>query len=229
MSGIRRVLPRIHRSVPAAVQPRRHGVTARADGDGHLPVLPRRALVRGTSKSVCHSPFSCPHSLTILPLPHPSTSTVFFWKRAQILVAETWAAFSPPSDTDPHPLFPRGISQLTMFADYRVPQILHHLRLLTYPPSLVRLLEARVEFPSSSNGIDATREEVAIRAASIVAVERVAAALRADGRAGSGVCSVLVDFFLWDLAKRIEKGEDRVEGIKTQPMLPAHRTRCIWY
>lgn len=116
-----------------------------------------------------------------------------------------------------------------MFADYRVPQILHHLRLLTYPPSLVRLLEARVEFPSSSNGIDATREEVAIRAASIVAVERVAAALRADGRAGSGVCSVLVDFFLWDLAKRIEKGEDRVEGIKTQPMLPAHRTRCIWY
>ena len=160
---------------------------------------------------------------------HPSTSTVFFWKRAQILVAETWAAFSPRSDTDPHPLFPRGISQLTMFADYRVPQILHHLRLLTYPPSLVRLLETRVELPSSTDGIDATREEVAIRAASIVAVERIAAALRADGRAGSGVCSVLVDFFLWDLAKRIEVGEDRVEGIKTQPMLPAHRTRCIWY
>jgi len=112
---------------------------------------------------------------------------IFFWKRAQILVAETWAAFSPRSDTDPHPLFPRGISQLTMFADYRVPQILHHLRLLTYPPSLVRLLEARVEFPSGSDdGIDATREEVAIRAASIVAVERVAAALRGrTGRLGS--------------------------------------------
>ena len=114
-----------------------------------------------------------------------------------------------------------------MFADYRVPQILHHLRLLTYSPALVRLLESRTELPGS--GAAATREEVAIRAASIVAVERVAAALCADGRAGKGVCSVLVDFFLWDLAKRIEAGEDRVEGIKTQPMLPAHRIRCIWY
>jgi hypothetical protein len=112
-----------------------------------------------------------------------------------------------------------------MFADYRVPQILHHLRLLTYSPALVRLLESRTELAAGA----ATREEVAIRAASIVAVERVAAALCADGRAGKGVCSVLVDFFLWDLAKRIEEGEDRVEGIKTQPMLPAHRIRCIWY
>ena len=140
------------------------------------------------------------------------------------MVAETWAAFSPRSDTDAHPLFPRGISQLTMFADYRVPQILHHLRLLTYAPALVRALESRAEFPTG-----VAREEVAIRAASVVAVERVAAALRADGRAGAGVCSVLVDFFLWDLAKRIEEGEDRVEGIKTQPMLLAHRTRSIWY
>jgi hypothetical protein len=110
-----------------------------------------------------------------------------------------------------------------MFADYRVPQILHHLRLLTYAPSLVRQLETHAEFAP------AAREEAAIRAASVVAVERVAAALRADGRAGKDVCSVLVDFFLWDLAKRIEEGEDRVEGIKTQPMLPAHRTRSIWY
>jgi hypothetical protein len=123
-----------------------------------------------------------------------------------------------------------------MFADYRVPQILHHLRLLTYPPSLVRLLESRHEFVQAPDG-GPTQEEIAIRAASIVAVERVAAALRADGRATaadgssgpSSVSSVLVDFFLWDLAKRIEEGEDRVEGIKTQPMLPAHRTRCIWY
>jgi hypothetical protein len=79
-------------------------------------------------------------------------------------------------------------------------------------PALVPALESRAEFPTG-----VACEEVAIRAASVVAVEHVAAALRADGRAG--VCSVLVDFFLWDLAKRIEEGEDRVEGIKTQPML----------
>jgi hypothetical protein len=113
-----------------------------------------------------------------------------------------------------------------MFADYRVPQILHHLRLLTYAPALVWKLRAREMFASG-----VSREEIAIRAASIVAVERVAAALRAapDEDGGNEVCSVLIDFFLWDLAKRIEEGEDRVEGIKTQPMLPMHRTRCIWY
>jgi hypothetical protein len=140
------------------------------------------------------------------------------------MVAETWAAFSPSSDADPHPLFPRGIGQLTMFADYRVPQILHHLRILTYSPALVCSLEAREEFESGA------REEIAIRAASIIAVERVAAALRADGDACAvGTSSVLIDFFLWDLAKRLEVGQDRIEGIKTQPMLPAHRTRSIWY
>jgi len=155
--------------------------------------------------------------------------TVFFWKRAQILTAETWAAFSPPAaggTEPPHPLFPRGIAQLTMFADYRVPQVLHHLRLLTYAPALVRKLRAREMFASG-----VAREEIAIRAASIVAFERVAAALRAaaDGGEDRAVSSVLIDFFLWDLAKRIEEGEDRIEGVKTQPMLPAHRTRSIWY
>ncbi|KAI0301228.1 hypothetical protein B0F90DRAFT_361638 [Multifurca ochricompacta] len=105
---------------------------------------------------------------------------IFFWKRAQILTAETWAAFFPPSEDDPHPLFPHGIGQLTMFADYRVPQILHHLRLLTYAPSLVRSLKSREEFECG------VREEIAIRAASIVAVERVAAALRVDGRHAGG-------------------------------------------
>ncbi|KAI0000286.1 hypothetical protein BJV77DRAFT_1057973 [Russula vinacea] len=145
---------------------------------------------------------------------------IFFWKRAQILVAETWAAFSPSFDTDPHPLFPHGIGQLTMFADYRVPQILHHLRILTYRPALACALEAHEEFASGA------REEMAIRAASIIAVERVAAALRATG---AGTSSVLIDFFLWDLAKRLEVGKDRIEGIKTQPLLPMHRTRSIWY
>jgi hypothetical protein len=113
-----------------------------------------------------------------------------------------------------------------MFADYRVPQILHHLRLLTYAPALVRKLRAREMLASG-----VSREEIAIRAVSIVAVERVAAALRASAAEEERppVCSVLIDFFLWDLAKRIEEGEDRIEGVKTQPMLPAHRTRCIWY
>lgn len=48
--------------------------------------------------------------------------TVYFWKRAQILVAELWAAFYPESPSIPHPLFPSSlgprIEELTMFADF---------------------------------------------------------------------------------------------------------------
>lgn len=125
-----------------------------------------------------------------------------------------------------------------MFADYRVPQILHHLRILTYPPKLVQILQSgKLLAPASA-------EEVSIRAASIVAVERVRHEItkmkaEQEGRArsdngaqngmGEGVSSVLIDFYLWDLAKKIESGDERLEGIETAEMLPAHRTRSIWY
>ena len=120
-----------------------------------------------------------------------------------------------------------------MFADYRVPQILHHLRMLSYPPALVELLEARTPLVSGS------REELSIRAASIVAVERVRreiARLIADEEGGDGgragedaVSSVMIDFYLWDLAKRVEGREGGVEGVETCAMLPVHRTRSVWY
>lgn len=159
---------------------------------------------------------------------------VCLWKRAQILVAETWAAFYPPHPTTAHPLFPgsRGpaIHQLTMFADYRVPQILHHLRILTYPASLVGILRAGTPLEPGS------REELSLRAASIVAVERVRGQMRmmvgesdsVDSEEGV-VSSVLIDFYLWDLGKRVERGEEVIEGIETAEMLPTHRTRSIWY
>ncbi|KII90627.1 hypothetical protein PLICRDRAFT_39203 [Plicaturopsis crispa FD-325 SS-3] len=270
---------------------------------------------------------------------------VYLWKRAQILVAETWAAFyPPPSPSNPkdlkpknarHPIFPQTaqIAALTMFADYRVPQVLHHLRILVYPRGLVRVLRAgslhehehhggemvgsgsdemseevvseKVSKEGGKEGKEmngkagaveskevreeagmlapGSREELSIRCASVVAVERVrvaicalrraerAASNRANGRDfhgggeedvilangtggvangtggvvaenGAGqengeegdededdVSSVLVDFYLWDLAKRVESGEECVEGLATNEVVPAHRTRSIWY
>ncbi|KAI8978272.1 hypothetical protein BD414DRAFT_445492 [Trametes punicea] len=170
---------------------------------------------------------------------------VYLWKRAQILVAETWAAFYPSPAYAPHPLFPvdAAIAELTMFADYRVPQILHHLRILSYPPALVKLLLARTPLAPGSP------EELSIRAASIVAVERVRRAIldlvaeareraRDINRGGENrdqneiadvVSSVLIDFYLWDLAKRAEGSPDGVHGVETARMLPIHRTRSIWY
>ncbi|KZT12115.1 uncharacterized protein LAESUDRAFT_740624 [Laetiporus sulphureus 93-53] len=166
--------------------------------------------------------------------------TIYFWKRAQILVAEVWAAFYPSSPTTSHSLFPAGaaIHELTMFADYRVPQILHHLRILTYPPSLVESLKSRRMLESGC------REEISIRAASIVAVEKVRQRIieqyeKADdeekepwerfGHAQEAMNSVLIDFYLWDLAKKVEAGEDNIVGIKTAEMLPAHCIRSVWY
>ena len=81
------------------------------------------------------------------------------------------------------------------------------------------------------------REEVSIRASSIVAVERVAKEMRKleqddgedRGRLQVQTCSVLIDFYLWDLAKHVESGGHGVEGLPTQQLLPTHRTRSIWY
>ncbi|KAL6303165.1 hypothetical protein BKA93DRAFT_735508 [Sparassis latifolia] len=158
---------------------------------------------------------------------------ICIWKRAQILVAETWAAFYPCSSS-PHPLFPQGsaIHQLTMFADYRLPQILHHLQILTYPPSLKKLLEAHTMLASGS------RVELSIRAASIMAVERMKEEIvvlcggkKNQKREGlsQDINSVLIDFYLWNLAKRIESDEESISKIETNQMLPIHRTRSLWY
>ncbi|KAI6124132.1 hypothetical protein EV401DRAFT_2088390 [Pisolithus croceorrhizus] len=150
---------------------------------------------------------------------------VFFWKRAQILVAETWAAFYPENPAYLHPIFPN---------DYRVPQILHHLRILEYPDFLIHKLQAGTE-------------EISLRAASIVAVEKLRREIirlrgeshQESGEAGRGnaigagqhneVSSVLIDFYLWDLAKKIERGEEWIEEMATSEMVPVHRTRSIWY
>lgn len=169
---------------------------------------------------------------------------VLFWKRAQILVAETWAAFYPENSACSHPIFPNGpaISTLTMFADYRVPQILHHLRILEYPDSLVHKLQAGTYLTPGC------REEISLRAASIVAVERLRNEIirlrgelqQESDEAGRGdainagqhyeeVSSVLIDFYLWDLAKKIERGEEHIEEMATADMVPVHRTRSIWY
>jgi hypothetical protein len=56
---------------------------------------------------------------------------VRFYKRAQICVADLWAAFEGESFGEFE-----DIDKITMFADYRVPQILHSLGCLCYNPGL---------------------------------------------------------------------------------------------
>lgn len=110
-----------------------------------------------------------------------------------------------------------------MFADYRVPQILHHLRVLDYPPFLVQMLQAGTPMGSGC------AEEISIRAASIIAVERIREEILKISPGDEEVSSVLIDFYLWDLAKKIEEGKEKIGDIETNVIVPVHRTRSIWY
>ncbi|PVG02685.1 hypothetical protein CPB86DRAFT_861798 [Serendipita vermifera] len=155
---------------------------------------------------------------------------VVFFKRAQILIAETWAAFYPDNDTDVHPLLPDGVDILTMFADYRVPQILHHFGLMQYSEELIQTLHIGTPLEYGSP------LECSIRAGGIVAVEILKNHMfkllrkidsRESRRIQNQLNSVLIDFFLWDLAKLVESGSV-VTGNPVQ-LLPCHRTRSIFY
>jgi hypothetical protein len=88
---------------------------------------------------------------------------VFFYKRAQILVADLIGAFQ---DYHSEQTFSNAAS-LTMFADYRVPQILRELNILKYSDQLAQLIDSEVELEYSSE------YEVEIRALTIVAVEEI--------------------------------------------------------
>nr|XP_008539326.1 PREDICTED: UPF0553 protein C9orf64 homolog isoform X2 [Equus przewalskii] len=63
---------------------------------------------------------------------------ISFYKRAQILVADTWSVLEGKGDG----CF-KDISSITMFADYRLPQVLVHLGALKYSDALLeKLLKA---------------------------------------------------------------------------------------
>lgn len=132
---------------------------------------------------------------------------VQFYKRAQILAADLWAC-GVAQFTD--------ISELTMFADYRVPQILAVLRCIWYSPNLEKKIQAKDLLPSGS------QEDVEIRGCSILSVELIVDAMRSfEGQETSEINSVLVDFYLWDTAKE-------QENVNTEK-IECHRSRSLYY
>ncbi|XP_073084823.1 queuosine 5'-phosphate N-glycosylase/hydrolase isoform X2 [Manis javanica] len=139
---------------------------------------------------------------------------ISFYKRAQILVADTWSVLEGKGDG----CF-RDISSITMFADYRLPQVLVHLGALKYSEELLKKL-LKGEMLSYGN-----RQEVEIRGCSLWCVELIRDCLLGlidkKGEKTSGeINSILLDFYLWDYAR------DHREDMKG---IPFHRTRCIYY
>lgn len=129
----------------------------------------------------------------------------YFLKRAQILVADIWAASSGH-------YFSKTIDQLTIFADYRIPQVLCSLKLIVYGAELLEKVSAGQILRSGS------LEEVEIRAASIVAADRL---LNEMQKMDATVNAVLLDFYLWDYSQTVKSAIDNT--------YPFHKCRSIYY
>lgn len=129
---------------------------------------------------------------------------MFFYKRAQIFVADVWGAFGGAG-----PGAFRDMERLTMFADYRVPAQLRAMGVLRYSPPLAGAVDAGRELPAGGE------EEVEIRAATVRAVELMRGALAASV---PGITSVTLDWWLWEAG---EAGRDAQS--------PHHRTLGPYY
>jgi hypothetical protein len=120
-------------------------------------------------------------------------------KRAQILASDLHGSGAHP--------FP-DIDALTCFADYKLPQMLRHWGAMRYSDRLAARIDAQRPLQPGEPA------EVEIRAATVVAVERLREGLDARGRQ---LNSVQIDWILWDAA------QDR-RGIN-----PYHRVRTVFY
>ena len=129
---------------------------------------------------------------------------VHFFKRAQICVADLHGAFSGRrwgtfSDLD----------KLTIFADYKLPQVLRHYGLLEYQHSLAERVDKQELLAAGGEA------EVELRAATIWACELLRREM--SDVAGRVITAVEIDQLLWYL------------GQNASDMRPYHRTRTIYY
>lgn len=134
---------------------------------------------------------------------------VFLYKRAQIFVADIWGAYGKPNDPS-NPFYFYDIDKLTMFADYRVPQILNHIGVMKYSNDLLNKLNSKEEIQFGSN------EEIEIRAMTIVAVEKIKQ--RLFEVRGIKLLSIEIDWLLWNWGEKVK-----------DEIIPHHRTLTIYY
>lgn len=131
------------------------------------------------------------------------TQPVKFLKRAQICVADLYNAFGGQewgTFVD--------LEQLTIFADYKLPQVLRHYHVLEYDSILAQRVDNQELLPAES------QEEVEIRAATIWACEFLRRKMQQHGYA---MTAAEIDQRLW------------LMGQEATEMRPYHRTRTIYY
>ena len=137
---------------------------------------------------------------------------VHLYKRAQILVGDLWAAYGKqdvPGSEGKSVFYFEDIACLTMFADYRVPQILREVGIIEYSDELSSAIDNLQEIPVGSEA------EVEIRACTVIAVKQLQQSLAAKG---VNLLVIELDWLLW------QKGEALRKKIR-----PHHKTLTIYY
>ncbi len=129
---------------------------------------------------------------------------IFFYKRAQIFVADLYASFGGQK----WGTF-RDLHLLTAFADYKLPQILRHLGILQYSETLATQIDHREELRPGS------LEEIEIRAHTLWAIELIRRELESGNYA---LKTYEIDWLLWNLGQEDKYREK-----------PYPRTRTIYY
>ncbi|RDI85713.1 hypothetical protein Vi05172_g4528 [Venturia inaequalis] len=198
--------------------------------DEVIPMFDKRvAILREAAEVLCikydgsvlalleNAKFSSARLVNLLARDFPSFRDEFqfedrkvrFLKRAQIFVADVWAAF----EGEGWGRFD-DIDKITMFADYRIPQMLHIMGCMLFSPPLERDIRKQIAIKSGSTW------EIELRGCSIWCVEMIRQEIiKIDPKAN--VNAILIDFFLYDTMKEVESaGEEQI---------PHHRTRSIFY
>ena len=127
-----------------------------------------------------------------------------FLKRAQICVADLYGAFGGKhwgAFTD--------FDKLTIFADYKLPQVLRHYGVVEYDSGLAQRIDNQELLQPGGE------EEVELRAATIWACELLRREM--SRISGQAITAVEVDQLLWFL------------GQNSEEMRTYHRTRTIYY
>lgn len=140
------------------------------------------------------------HAFNDVRLYKPTNTLVKFYKKAQLLFASLHC--------NPNSGFKLAdIDQLTVFADYKLPQALRDLRILEYSRDLAYKIDNRILIPEGSD------EEIEIRAHTIYASDILCREV--NKRRKDKVTPNMIDEYLW------------LEGKKSKK--PRHFTRTIYY
>lgn len=129
---------------------------------------------------------------------------VYFWKRAQIFAADVFSAFSGQGRGRFH-----DMERLTAFADYKLPQVLRELGVISYRKELAAAVDGLACLEPGSE------REVEIRAMTVWAAEKIREAF---AERGQSVTAQAIDNWLWQL------GQSDVFRKR-----PYHRCRTIFY